>query len=50
MSSIEGVINLIKNNVKYCRLNSIGIGDSVSENLIKRSADAGKGKYIFINN
>ena len=36
-------------NTKYCRVHSIGIGNGASFNLIKGSAEHGKGKYIMIS-
>ena len=49
VSNTEGVLRLIKMNTKFCRVHSIGIGNGASFNLIKGSAENGKGKYILIS-
>ena len=48
VSNIESVIELVRKNIKYSRVHTIGIGDGASKNLIKGCAEKGKGYYIFI--
>ena len=48
VSNTEGVLRLIKQNIKYCRVHSIGIGNGASFELIEGSAKNGKGKSIMI--
>ena len=49
VSNTEGVLRLIKQKTKYCRVHSIGIGNGASFNLIQGSAENGKGQYIMIS-
>lgn len=44
----ENVIDLVRKNVKYSRVHTIGIGSGVSEALIIGCAQKGKGQHIFI--
>lgn len=50
VSDEDNVINLIRRHSerKNLRVYSVGIGNGVSENLIKESAREGKGKYDII--
>lgn len=48
MSNTERVIDLVKKNIKYSRVHTIGIGDGASQALIKGCAEKGKGYHIFI--
>jgi len=48
VSNIESVIELVRKNIKYSRVHTIGIGDGASKNLIKGCAEKGKGYHIFI--
>ena len=49
VSNTEGVLRLIKQKTKYCRVHSIGIGNGASFNLIQGSAENGKGQFIMIS-
>jgi len=39
----------VKNNIKYCRVHTIGIGNGCSLNLINGCAQSGKGKSVLIS-
>lgn len=49
VSNTDLIINLVKNNIKYSRVHTIGIGNGASPALIEGCAKYGKGKHIFIN-
>jgi uncharacterized protein with von Willebrand factor type A (vWA) domain len=49
VSNTQGVIRMVKNNTKYCRVHTIGIGNGASFDLIKGCAKGGKGKHVFIS-
>lgn len=49
VSNTQGVINMVKKNVKHSRVHCIGIGNGVSLDLIDGCAKAGKGKHITIS-
>ena len=42
------VLKTIKKNNKLCLVNSIGIGNACSENLIRESAKMGRGVSILL--
>lgn len=44
----EKVIELVKSNVRFSRVHTIGIGSSVSRDLVVECAAKGKGHAIFI--
>jgi hypothetical protein len=48
VSDTEKVIDLVRRNIKYSRVHTIGIGSGASESLIKGCAWKGKGYHIFI--
>lgn len=48
VSNTEGVIKMVKNNTKYCRVHCIGIGNGASLNLIQGCSKNGKGNYVMI--
>jgi hypothetical protein len=49
VSNTETVIDLVKKNVRYSRVHTIGVGSGVSHALIIKCAEKGKGKHIFID-
>ena len=49
VSNTQGVLRLVKEKTKYCRVHSIGIGNGASFELIQGSAENGKGKSIMIS-
>lgn len=48
VSDTNVVIKLVKDNVKYSRVHTIGVGNGCSTALIKGCAEKGKGKAVFI--
>ena len=50
VSNTEMVINIVKQNIKYARVHTIGIGDGASVALVKGCAEKGKGHHTFIKN
>ena len=48
MDNTNSVIQLVKENIKYSRLYTIGVGNGCSTALIKGCAEKGKGKAVFI--
>ena len=48
VQNTENVIELVRRNIKYSRVHTIGIGNGASESLIKGCAEKGKGYHIFI--
>lgn len=50
MNNTERVIDVVRKNIKYSRVHTIGIGDGASQALIKGCAEKGKGHFIFIKN
>ena len=50
VSNTQKVIELVKNNVRFSRVHTIGIGSSVSRDLVVECAAKGKGHAIFIEN
>lgn len=48
MDDTQGVIKMVGLKNKYSRVHTIGIGSSVSRELIVKCAEKGKGKHIFI--
>jgi hypothetical protein len=49
VSNTQGVVKMVMNNTKYCRVHTIGIGNGASLDLIEGCAKAGKGKHIMIS-
>jgi len=45
----EKVVQMVKNNNKFARVNTIGIGNGASAALIVGCAEKGKGSHVFIN-
>jgi len=39
---------MVKENIKYSRVHTIGVGNGASAALIQGCAEKGKGKYVFI--
>lgn len=48
VNNTERVIQMVKENIKYSRVHTIGVGNGASEALIQGCAEKGKGKYVFI--
>lgn len=48
VSNTEGVIQLVGQHTKFCRVHTIGIGNGASPALIQGCAEKGKGRHIFI--
>jgi hypothetical protein len=40
---------MVQRNIKFSRVNTIGIGEGASVELIINCAEAGKGKYVMIS-
>lgn len=49
VSNTQGVLNMVKNNTKYSRVHTIGIGNGASLDLIQGCAKNGKGKSVMIS-
>jgi von Willebrand factor A domain-containing protein 5 len=49
VNNVTQVVKFIKAHTQYARINSIGIGDGCSKDLIENSAKKGKGYSIFID-
>ena len=48
VSNSDQCVNLIKNNLGFARVYTVGIGNGVSASFIKRMAENGKGKFEFV--
>ena len=48
VNNTELIIQIVKQNIKYSRVHTIGVGNGASPALIQGCAESGKGKYIFI--
>lgn len=44
----QSLIDLVKNNVKFSRVHTIGIGAGASRDLIEGCAKSGKGLHVYI--
>jgi uncharacterized protein YegL len=49
VSNTEGVIAMVRQNKKYCRVHCIGVGNGASLALIEGCAKEGKGKHVMIS-
>lgn len=48
VSNTQAVVDLVKKNVKFSRVHTIGIGDGASRALIEGCAESGKGLHVYI--
>ena len=49
VSNVTSVVKFIKAHTQYSRINSIGIGNGCSRDLIENAAKKGRGYYTFID-